>query len=66
MGQKTANIDIRVKPQLVEMIDAPVVQWDNSKSSDDIDHKLYLQGLAVFLFHNALGQQGSLELTFNA
>jgi hypothetical protein len=44
----------------------PILQWDNSKSSDDIDHKLYLQGLAVFLFHNALGQQGSLELTIDA
>ena len=44
----------------------PILQWDNSKSSDDIDHKLYLQGLAVFLFHNALGQQGSRELTIDA
>jgi hypothetical protein len=66
MGQKTANIDIRVEPKLVERIDAPIVQWDSSKSSDDIHHQLYLQGLAVFLFHNALGQQGSLELTIKA
>jgi hypothetical protein len=44
----------------------PIVQWNNSKSSNDIDHALYLQGLAVFLFHNVLGQQGSLELTIEA
>jgi hypothetical protein len=44
----------------------PIVQWDNSKSSGDIDHELYLQGLAAFLFHNALGQQGSLELAIDA
>jgi hypothetical protein len=44
----------------------PIMQWDNSKLLDDIDYKLYLQGLAVLLFHNALGQQGSLEFSIKA
>jgi hypothetical protein len=44
----------------------PIMQWDNSKSSDDINYKSYLQGLAVFLFHSALGRQGSLELRIEA
>jgi hypothetical protein len=66
MKRKTANIDIRVEPQVVKKIDPPIAQWSASKSSDDIDHKLYLQGLAVFLFHNALGQQGLLKLTIDA
>jgi hypothetical protein len=58
--------DVRLTVPVEDDPSKLIMQWHNSKSSDDIDYKLYLQGLAAFLFHNALGQQGWLEFTIKA